>query len=212
MTGTICLESLGIAAVGLCTALMLTAACAPAQAAVDDSRVALTGAPPFSYGASLEVVGGPLGLRADATNVGSSIGGWAVSLQAQVAEHGGARMGVLAGIVQPYHAGACPAMPGIPCNPGLSPGRIGFLLGLHSRWEAGPWWIHLTPNLTLTPEMPIPAIPGSGLPPMERPPRIDWHYALVIGPPWLEVGYRLTPTLDVSLRSSLAPLALGWRF
>ena len=211
MAGKLSMGALRSASGGLCAAWMLATAGAPAQAAVEASRVALTGVPPFSYGVALEVAGGPFRLRADAVSSGF-IGGWAATLQTPVAEHGGARIGALAGIVQPYLAGGCPAMPGIPCNPGLSPGPVGFLIGVTSRWETGPWWIHLTPNLTLTPEMPIPAIPGSGLPPMGRPPRIDWHYALVIGPPWLEVGYRLTPTLDVSFRSSLAPLALGWRF
>lgn len=197
--------------IGLCVAACaLTAAGTPAQAAPEAGRVALIGAPPFSYGATLQVTGGPLHLRADAASAGS-FGGWAVSLQAPVAAPGGARIGPLAGIVQPYTLSACPTMPGIPCVPGLLPGPVGFIFGLAAQWEAGPWWVHLTPNLAVTPEMPLLAIPGSGLPPIERPPRIDWLYATVIGPPCLEVGYRLTPTLDVSLRSSLAPLALGWR-
>jgi hypothetical protein len=201
----------------LCRSLVLAALigagyCAPAQAAPEVGRLALTGVPPFSYGASLDVTGGPLRLRADAAYALGYFGGWSVSLEAPLARLGGATIGPRVGVVQPLGIGGCPLTTNTACTSVLAAGPVGFMAGISARWEARNWWFNLAPALTLTPEAPLPAVPGSGLPPTERPPRIDWLSTLVMGPPVFEVGYRLTPPLDVSLRATVAPLAVGWRF
>lgn len=50
----------------------------------------------------------------------------------------------------------------------------------------------------------------------------DWHYipwfgvlaksAVLSGIPWVEVGYRITPDLELGLRASLTPLAISLSF
>lgn len=79
----------------------------------------------------------------------------------------------------------------------LSQGPLGYMVGVSVRREWGAVWLQATPNYVF--------IPGF---------MSYWtiREAVISGIPWLEIGYRFTPSFDVSLRSSLTPLTASILF
>lgn len=131
----------------------------------------------------------------------SAIPGWGYFLNAwghyQLPLGEATRLGVLAGLAESwrepgiYHVG----------GPALNTMPPAALLGvsLWHRW--GNSSLRLTPNLAVYPWT------AAGHP------QVVYHESmLTVGPPWLEVGYRLTPSIELSARTSFTPLCLSYTF
>lgn len=178
----------------------------PAQARDASGRVGVSAWDGPMYGVTLEAPAGPLRLRGDAALVYTTPA-WAVGVEWPWALPVG-EVGPLLGMIQPPAARACPGN----CT-GLAdtygPGRLTVLVGASYRWQPGPLRVVLTPSVSVTPRDPIPIF-GVGYLPQD--PYVDPSATGMVGPPWLEVGYRLTPSVDVSVRTSALPLMVSWRF
>lgn len=189
-----------------CTALVLGLAMLPAHALEADGRAGLiVGSGPF-YGAMLDAPLGPVRVRGEAASLHGTLG-WGAGLEWPWALPTGT-LGPLLGVAQPPSPRACPGSCGSPADT-IGPGRFGALLGLTYRWSDGPWRLALTPSVAVIPRDPIPIFDVGW---QAQPPAIDPTATWMVGPPWLEVGYRVTPWLDVALRTSSLPLAVSWRF
>jgi hypothetical protein len=76
-------------------------------------------------------------------------------------------------------------------------GPSGTLLGAFAEWDWGRSWLRLQPSaffpsrFTWTPDGVMP---------------------LMMGPAWIEYGWRLGDHLELSFRSTVSPIRLAWRF
>lgn len=193
----------------LCLAIAVALPCGPADAAV---RATLGALPPWGYAAGAEVSAGPVLARAGAVSF-LNTGGIALTLALPLAHVWGLSFGPLAGVSESWMPAACPTMPGIPCNPYASaPGPIGVTLGLSANWTNGPWWVTARPTVNIIPRPMIPPIPGSGGAPIFQAPFFDLILPVIGCPPVLEVGYKLSPHLGVSLRACTVPFAASYDF
>jgi hypothetical protein len=184
----------------------------PASPAVADQmvgRLSLNGLPPLSYGGSVEISGGPLVARADAAIFAGS-GTWLLSLAMPLAILSGVRVGPLVGV----NNGFCPATmtSGACASRASGPGGFGISVGLTARWENEQWWVTGCPTVNLIPLPPNPPFMGDGSGPTPQLPRIDLLLPVFGCPPLLEVGYKVTPSLGVALRASVAPIGISWAF
>lgn len=80
---------------------------------------------------------------------------------------------------------------------------MGLVLGLSYQRAWGDIWLRVAPHVSLGPEI----AGGSSLQPLQVSMR-----GLVVGPSWLEVGYRVFPGVEVSLRTKVAPLRVSVTF
>jgi hypothetical protein len=106
---------------------------------------------------------------------------------------------VFAGAATTMNSLSCPFTPVATCRGGMVPGPPGALVGASWHQELGGWWVEARPTMYLT---------GPGA--------FDPLYGLVngflAGPAWLELGWHVTPTTSISLRSSVVPLKLALTF
>lgn len=66
--------------------------------------------------------------------------------------------------------------------------------------DGGSWWVRLAPSLTVV------------TPPQPNLPVFDFWEATVLGPPLVEVGFRLDPASAFEIRTSLTPFAYTRHF
>lgn len=97
--------------------------------------------------------------------------------------------------------------------PTLNAGRMGYLIGAYFRQDWGRLWLKVAPSITLIPQDPLPPRPdqpGAGY--QYRPPEVNlWRSLLLGGPSWLEVGYRLSPNVELSLQANwLSFIKISW--
>jgi hypothetical protein len=152
---------------------------------------------PFKLGAQASTVFGSYGLQ-------SGWGSYTYRLSATSA------VGVVAGLNLDWTRRMAPAPP---ADPNLYPGRVGYLFGAFYEHSRGNVSMRLTPNVSLVPSDPLP-------PPPDQPergylyrfPEINLARTFLAGLPWLEVGYEINPNLELSLRTSLTPLAVTCMF
>jgi hypothetical protein len=90
-------------------------------------------------------------------------------------------------------------MPGSACRSGWVPEHTVAMVGVGLRGDFGPVWLDLSPSLALG--GPLAFNPAYGL-----------IGSLFVGPPLLELGWRVTPNASVSVRSSVIPLKLAMTF
>lgn len=85
----------------------------------------------------------------------------------------------------------------------VAPLPTGVVLGLCYQRAWGDWWMRLAPHVSLGPDVPT----RTSLQPLQASMR-----SLVAGPSWLEFGYRVAPGIELSLRSSVAPVRVSVLF
>lgn len=180
-------------------------------AAAVSCRVTFAGLPGLAYGGGVEVACDHALFRADSDFIGNA-GAWAATLALPLVTVGKFKLGPSVGISETFFPGSCPDLPGIICGNSPQPGPLGYAVGLVARWEDDRWWIAASPSVSLIPQLPLPAIPGSGAAPLPQSPRVEMFPAVTGCPPWLELGYKVTPSLGVALRACLTPLAVSWTF
>lgn len=105
------------------------------------------------------------------------------------------------------------ADPQAPTARPLIPGQVGYLLGAYYRQDWDRLWLKIAPSVSLIPLPPLaprPDQPEAGY--LYRFPEVNlWRSLLLGGPPWLEVGYKVTPNLHVSLQANwLSFLKVSW--
>lgn len=182
-------------------AILLLAGCArPAGASPEAGRVSLIAlpVPPLGafFGAELEARLGPTPLIVGGQGVYVSGGTHAqgtVWLGYRQELPGGYNFGALAGVNQTWDRRATPGVVGAVPGPNLYPGPIGYVVGLSASKSWGSLWVRANPNYVL--------IPGF----MSY---LTLREAMISGIPWLEVGYRVAPWAEISLRASMPPLAV----
>ena len=126
-----------------------------------------------------------------------SMGGlkaWAGWLEWKPLTSGGHAAGLMAGYSQGTGVAPGPAM--VTARPADPPGAI---VGLAYEWTRDDFFVRLRPHLAFDLSMPY------------------WHpgptmKSLFVGPPLLELGWRLTPKLELGLRLSAMPLSASWFF
>lgn len=104
-------------------------------------------------------------------------------------------LGVIAGLNQSWTEGRMhdPSLPLI--DQGV---RLVIGASYEHRWDR--FRLRATPNLVTTANFSLAA------------PRVNWMDSFMSGPAWLELGYRFHPSWELSLRSSVIPLALSMLF
>jgi len=106
-----------------------------------------------------------------------------------------ATIGLVAGFNQSWTEGRMYA-PGQPLTyQGIRP-----VLGVSYQHQWDRVWIRTTPNVVAN-----SSIDGRFL-------QLNWMDSFMTGPSWLEIGYRITPSWEVSLRSSVMPLSVSMLF
>lgn len=186
--------------------LLLLGMPARADALPLDVKIGVSGAPPFSLAGEAELgwAGMPFKLAGQAFTIFGGYGqmtGWGEFSHA-FSSNSSARL--LAGANLDWRRRASVGLG--PPDTALYPGRWGYLIGAFYAQDWGSWWMRMAPSISLVPLDPI----------APRPDQPDQGYvyqtdvnvvrSLMAGPPWLEVGYRVMPGVEVSLQSSLAPL------
>lgn len=124
-------------------------------------------------------------------------------------------IGGLAGVNYDWLRGATAAVVGAVEDKSLHPGRMGYLLGVSYRQDWERMWLRMTPSITLIPQDPLPPRPDQPEQGYQyRSPEVNlWRSLLMGGPPWLEVGYKVTPNVSVSLQANwLSFLKLSYSF
>lgn len=101
----------------------------------------------------------------------------------------GSAIGLVAGINQSWTEGRM-SLPGQPLFYQGNRWIVG--VSFEQQWER--FWLRATPNLVTDRSFEL----GS--------PSFNWMDTFFSGPAWLEIGYRITPALSVSLRSNRTPL------
>ena len=185
----------------------------PAEAAPSGSHLGIMGIPALSLGgeAQLHLPGTPVSLAGQGAMLAGSYGqvtGWGEYRHA-LDSH--TSIGLLAGVNldwQPIRSPAASA-----ATAWLAPGKIGTLIGAFYMHDRGSWWLRVAPSLSLIPMEPLPPRPDQldqGY--TYRAPDVNLGRSLVGGPPWLEIGYRVSPGVGLSLRSSITPLSASLTF
>lgn len=187
-------------------ALIMGLAATAAQAQEGDGRLGVAAGTGPYYGVTLDAPAGPLRVRGDLASFHGTLG-WAAGLEWPWALPAGT-LGPVLGLAQTPSPAACPDVCPDPATWfGTSP--LAALVGVSYRASHGPLWFVLAPAVTVTPRGPLPIFDVGW---QAQPPFVDPTATWKIGPPWLEVGYRVTPWLDVSLRTTWLPVAVSWRF
>ncbi len=108
------------------------------------------------------------------------------------------KAGALAGIDHDFLPMLCTST----CTDALAPSPLGILIGGFFEITGGGWRLRLAPSVSL---ILLRLFPPSAVP---------WHARpLLMGPPWIEVGYQLGPDVEIKFRSALrAPLGIAYRF
>lgn len=178
-------------------AIAATLAAAPTAQAAEPAwsgRVGVATWPGNAYGVVFDVPTGPVRLRGDLgwmhQTLGLGIGAeWPFAIPT-------GSLGPVLAIMQAPVPHAAQRADGSDI---YSTGPAAPLLGVSYRWSDGTRWVIVSPSISVFPHFTL-------LP----PPQLT--YAWPSGLAWLEVGYRLAPSLDVSLRSAAMPVVLSWRF
>ena len=106
---------------------------------------------------------------------------------------------VFVGAATLFSTSQCTGTPGVPCSSGLAAGQVGAIVGVSLRSNLGQFWLDFNPSLMVRAGGDFN--PGYGI-----------LNSFVAGPPFIELGYRATDRISVSLRSSLIPLKLAMAF
>ena len=172
--------------------------------------VTATGLPPWSYGSELAITGQPLWLRIAAARLMSSEGRSLVLTVPFTMQS--VTLGPAFGLGQAGWPPTCADGTGVPCPTNPTYGPVEFAAGFMARYDARGWWLAVAPTVYLLPRPPLLPKPGTTDAPLPQPPFLDAITTLAAGPPLLEVGWKPTSHLAVSLRMTLAPLAVSWTF
>ena len=186
--------------------LLLLGVPSPADALPLDVKAGVSGVPPLSLAGEAELgwAGTPFKLAGQAFTIFGSYGqmsGWG---EFSHAIRSNSNVGLLAGINFDWHRRASVGLGAT--DPSLYPGRWGYLIGAFYTHDWGTWWMRVAPSISLVPLDPLAPRPDQPDQGYVYRTDINVSRSLVAGPPWLELGYRVLPGVELSLQSSLAPL------